>query len=370
MHEPTQADEDGRFFDAAAIQSGLLRWLAILVVGGLGSVLLGHAEAALLFAGAGAFALAQATDAAAAIERYRALVHERLPAGSLQGVLVRTAARALVPVAGMLVFVGFGSLAGSSLSGVRQLATEAWCVMASVVCLSLTFRTVADAITLRLFPGGTGRTRRLSARLVVIALLMPVPAAMVLPSVLANLDATGTPLADPQGLIAQLGGELALALAGVGLFVRRDWTAARLRLGLTLPTLRHLALAAAGFGAAFALNAGTEWIERHWFHALWLHDTEMTKRIAASLPVWGALVLGTSAGVGEELVVRGALQPRLGIPLSALVFSLGHVQYSWYGMLTVGLLGLLLGVIRSRSNTTTAILVHVAYDIVAALTSG
>jgi hypothetical protein len=38
-------------------------------------------------------------------------------------------------------------------------------------------------------------------------------------------------------------------------------------------------------------------------------------------------------------------------------------------MLTILLLGLSLGVIRGRANTTTAIVVHALYDMVAALTS-
>jgi hypothetical protein len=38
-------------------------------------------------------------------------------------------------------------------------------------------------------------------------------------------------------------------------------------------------------------------------------------------------------------------------------------------MLTVGLLGVLLGVIRARTSTTTAIVVHVLYDLFAVFTS-
>ncbi|HEV2106424.1 MAG TPA: CPBP family intramembrane glutamic endopeptidase, partial [Candidatus Eisenbacteria bacterium] len=87
------------------------------------------------------------------------------------------------------------------------------------------------------------------------------------------------------------------------------------------------------------------------------------------LPVAVSLLLGTSAGVGEELVVRGALQPRAGVLAAALLFACGHVQYTWFGMLTIALLGVLLGVIRLRAGTTTAIVVHATYDVFAALTS-
>jgi membrane protease YdiL (CAAX protease family) len=78
-------------------------------------------------------------------------------------------------------------------------------------------------------------------------------------------------------------------------------------------------------------------------------------------------VLGVSAGVGEELMVRGALQPRVGLVWASLLFAAAHVQYTWFGMLTIVLLGMTLGVVRKSANTTTAIVVHVLYDVIAAL---
>jgi membrane protease YdiL (CAAX protease family) len=76
-----------------------------------------------------------------------------------------------------------------------------------------------------------------------------------------------------------------------------------------------------------------------------------------------------SAGLGEEITLRGALQPRLGILLCSVLFASAHVQYTWFGMATIGLLGLALGGIRARTNTTTAIVVHSLYDVYAALTA-
>jgi membrane protease YdiL (CAAX protease family) len=67
--------------------------------------------------------------------------------------------------------------------------------------------------------------------------------------------------------------------------------------------------------------------------------------------------------------MRGALQPRLGVVLTALLFSLLHVQYSWFGMATVFLFGLMLGAIRSRTNTTVVIAIHTIYDVLALFTT-
>ena len=115
------------------------------------------------------------------------------------------------------------------------------------------------------------------------------------------------------------------------------------------------------------VNAGMEALEHARFPALWAADQSMGKLIAGNLsPIVGVL-LGLSAGVGEELLVRGALQPRTGLLWASVLFAAGHVQYTWFGMLTIAMLGIALGLVRNRANTTTAILVHVIYDIVAAL---
>ena len=91
--------------------------------------------------------------------------------------------------------------------------------------------------------------------------------------------------------------------------------------------------------------------------------------IAGKLTVAASIVLGVSAGVGEELLVRGALQPRAGLFWASILFAAGHVQYTWFGMLTILLLGVALGIVRARANTTTAIVVHGLYDIVAAISA-
>jgi membrane protease YdiL (CAAX protease family) len=82
----------------------------------------------------------------------------------------------------------------------------------------------------------------------------------------------------------------------------------------------------------------------------------------------GAVVIGVTAGLGEELAVRGVLQPRLGILLSNLFFTSLHAfQYNFDGLLSVFLIGLILGVIRKYTNTTTSALVHGLYDFVLVL---
>jgi CAAX amino terminal protease family. len=87
--------------------------------------------------------------------------------------------------------------------------------------------------------------------------------------------------------------------------------------------------------------------------------------IAFAISPLGALVIGVTAGLGEELAIRGVLQPRLGIFLSNLFFvSLHAFQYHWDGLLVVFVVGLICGLVRKRTNTTTAAIVHGVYNFV------
>ncbi len=84
--------------------------------------------------------------------------------------------------------------------------------------------------------------------------------------------------------------------------------------------------------------------------------------------LWAALTIAVSAAVGEELLFRGAAQPRLGLFTTALLFTAVHTQYTVSpARLQVLIVGLLLGLARRRGNTTTAIAVHAAYNFVLVL---
>src|SRR3954452_16522292 len=79
--------------------------------------------------------------------------------------------------------------------------------------------------------------------------------------------------------------------------------------------------------------------------------------------VLGALAAALSAGLGEELVWRGVIQTRYGLPLAALGFAAIHgFQYGPDGLIVVFLSGLVLGVLRWRTNTTVAAVAHGGYD--------
>jgi len=119
----------------------------------------------------------------------------------------------------------------------------------------------------------------------------------------------------------------------------------------------------------FLLNIGADWLQNHYFHKSWEADHRVNEELVRGLTTPLAVLLGATAGIGEEITLRGALQPRLGIPLTATLFAALHVQYSWFGMVAVLLLGVVLGVLRQRSCTTTAMAVHAIYDVMAVFTT-
>jgi membrane protease YdiL (CAAX protease family) len=140
------------------------------------------------------------------------------------------------------------------------------------------------------------------------------------------------------------------------------------RLGFVRPTLRQVvgAVVIAGLmvGAAQGLEFGLNalWDVTRWPKT----DLEAFEKLLKPLITpTGAVVIGITAGVGEELLVRGVLQPRLGMLLSNLFFTSLHAfQYGFDGLISVFLAGAVLGLVRARSNTSTAAIVHGTYDFI------
>ncbi|NJN15925.1 MAG: CPBP family intramembrane metalloprotease [Oscillochloris sp.] len=156
------------------------------------------------------------------------------------------------------------------------------------------------------------------------------------------------------------------AVLAVGYGVRRNLAAALQRLGFVRPTLRQV-LAGVGIalllaGAVQLIGAGIDWL---WNSLGWATTDEeaFSELLAFALNPIGAIVIGVTAGLGEELAVRGVLQPRLGLIVSNLFFtSLHALQYNWDALLIVFLVGMVCGIVRNRTNTSTAAIVHGTYN--------
>jgi membrane protease YdiL (CAAX protease family) len=161
----------------------------------------------------------------------------------------------------------------------------------------------------------------------------------------------------------------AIGFLGVGWLLRRRGRELLTRLGLERPTLKQLI---GGVGWIFVLVvlqiiAGLLWTAYNPEQAEAL-DSISTALLGDFDTVGEWLILALAAGIGEEILFRGAIQQVFGLWFTSFVFAVVHVQYG-FSPITVFiiLLAAILGIIRRRSNTTVAIFVHVGYDFVLGL---
>ncbi len=154
----------------------------------------------------------------------------------------------------------------------------------------------------------------------------------------------------------------------VGLFIRRNFTEALERLAFVRPTARQVLFA---LGMAVVLVVAFGLLDRAiaviWNAFGWPVTDQAAYRqlFSGMLTPVGAVTAAVAAGVGEELAVRGVLQPVFGMILPSLLFAALHAwQYSWDGLVSVFLAGLAFAWIRRRANTTTSAITHAVYDLI------
>jgi membrane protease YdiL (CAAX protease family) len=165
---------------------------------------------------------------------------------------------------------------------------------------------------------------------------------------------------------------LILAAAGVGIFMRRQPADGAARLGLVLPAWWHVALALGAAGLFYAFSQGMDYSS----HAL---TPDLAKRVqTVTQHVFGQLnspigiaALAIVPGICEELLFRGALQPRIGLVATALLFTSIHTEYGLsFDALAVFVIAIGLGLIRKYANTTSSCLCHASYNLLAGIGIG
>jgi membrane protease YdiL (CAAX protease family) len=160
---------------------------------------------------------------------------------------------------------------------------------------------------------------------------------------------------------------LILAFIGVGLFVRRSPREAAKRLGWVAPRdKRWWLVAVVGIIAFLAIAFGIEKVADIVSPSTQRQVTNATKVLFSRFNnPFGVILLGLLPGIVEETLFRGALLPRLGIIVTAVLFAALHSQYALtFATLEVFVLGIGLGWLRVRSGSTLPCMVtHAGYNI-------
>jgi len=157
-----------------------------------------------------------------------------------------------------------------------------------------------------------------------------------------------------------------LALIGIGSGLRRDATESAVRLGLRWPTWKDLLLVLGLLILLEGLDYGVSWawetFDPSGYERIGRISQQLFSGFATPL---GAIAVGLVAGISEETLFRGALQPRLGLLLTSLLFAIIHVQYGFSpATLLVFIIGMVLGWLRKKSGLVACIVLHASYNIV------
>lgn len=175
--------------------------------------------------------------------------------------------------------------------------------------------------------------------------------------------ASDSPLT-PLDILVQEVPFLAAAALGVGLLTRREPREVAVRLGWLRPAWWQLALGVGCAGAFIVFGAGVDILAQHLTPGLTNRVNTATGRLFGGLQnPFGVATLALVPAICEEGLFRGALQPRLGLAWTAIVFTAVHTQYGLtFDTAVVLVLAVGLGLIRKYTNTTTSTVCHATYN--------
>ena len=157
-----------------------------------------------------------------------------------------------------------------------------------------------------------------------------------------------------------------LMLAG-----RRSGSNVLAYLGLDVPRWRHIAIAVAGLAVWMVFVTALGFVLGRKTQPRMLENL-LSARADGTL-IWLTLAIVVAAPIQEEVLFRGFMfrgfvhAPRDASPsivLISLIWSLLHFQYDWIGIAEIFVFGLLLGLVRWRTGSTTlTILLHMVANL-------
>ena len=201
----------------------------------------------------------------------------------------------------------------------------------------------------------------LSIVLALLGFLIPTSFVNSTPDVLTQNTATAL----TSGLLQNLLAYVLIAYVAVGYRQYRTGNEATARLGIQVPTTLQVTAGFAGvlaaFVAAFIGGGLTQWLQPDKITSI---EDSVQSILAGVTNPFVAIVLAVRTGFGEEIFFRGALQPRMGIVLTAILFAFLHAQYGFtWILLGMFLIGLIFGWLAKRYGTMSAVIAHVMYNL-------
>jgi membrane protease YdiL (CAAX protease family) len=166
-------------------------------------------------------------------------------------------------------------------------------------------------------------------------------------------------------LIANFLPQIILPFLGVGFLIRRSWRQTFKRLGLKGLRWRDVAVS---FVATFFLLMMVLVVAGLWQATVsaetFERQTQASRALSESINTLTlAFLVAFTAGVGEEIAFRGALQPVFGFWFTTVVFVLSHSQYTLTpATLIIFVVAMAFGILRHYFSTTVAILTHFLYN--------
>lgn len=163
---------------------------------------------------------------------------------------------------------------------------------------------------------------------------------------------------------------LLLALIGVGWLTRRTLYQSLQRLGLKRITWQELGIALLIALGLALFSIGIQHLSAHTGLGSDPNADDLTEKQLGSLSqhLLGWLSLGFGAAIGEEALFRGALQPRLGLWLTTILFTLSHTNYGLtIGTFVVFVGGLVLGWTQKRYHLIVTLIAHAMYNLLITL---
>ena len=167
---------------------------------------------------------------------------------------------------------------------------------------------------------------------------------------------------------------LMFSFVGIGFATRRTLKQSILRLNIKFPNLKYVILGVVaiflidylvwGVMDTFSQFIGGEFARKTVEESSNVENTiETIRQFAPSISELA--LISIVVGVSEELLFRGALQPRFGNFYTSLLFASLHFQYlSVIALIEIFIISYVLGIIKEKTNTSTTAISHIIYDFI------